>query len=240
MRIGLVSCLIKNNDIEHQLVQMEHHICVNNNLDLICFGESFLQGFEGLTWRYEEDIDRALTQNDPTIIKIRELAKKYKCGISFGFIEKENGVIYSSNMVINQYGETIDVFRRVSGGWKEPIASYMYKEGQGFHTFTYMDKTLGVAICGDVWHDCYLCELEQIEIDALLWPLYIDFSVDEWNESFLKEYTERTGNLLYPTLMINSYVEDSKGANGGCYVFHKNDVIVSLPMGSIGVLEFEL
>lgn len=97
VKIGLVSCLMKDKDTKHQLKQIEHYVSTNHNCDLICFGESFLQGFEGLTWEYDEDIKRAL-------------AKNYKCGISFGFIEKEEDIIYSSNMVIDSCEEIMDVF----------------------------------------------------------------------------------------------------------------------------------
>lgn len=190
MKIGLVSALMKDNNIENQLAQIKYYLSTNNNLDLICFGESFLQGFEGLTWNYEEDIKRALTMDDLIILEIMQLAKNYNCGISFGFIEKEKGIIYNNNMVINSYGEIVDVFRRVSPGWKESITDSRYKEGQGFYTFTYMDKKLALAICGDVWHDHFLKELEQLKMDAILWPLYIDFSIEEWNESFKQEYTD--------------------------------------------------
>lgn len=240
VKIGLVSCLMKDNDIELQLAQIEYYVSTNHTCDLICFGESFLQGFEGLTWNYDEDLKRALEQDDPIILHIRELAKSYHCGISFGFFEKENSTLYSSNMVINSEGNIIDVFRRVSPGWKEPIAGSMYKEGKGFHTFTYMDKVLGVAICGDVWHDSFLKELELMDMDALLWPLYVDYSPEEWNASFQYEYAERTQKLTYPALMINSFVEDSRRAKGGCYVFYQNRIQSSLPMGNIGVLKFEL
>ncbi len=240
MKIGLVSCLMKDNDTKHQLKQIEHYVSTNHNCDLICFGESFLQGFEGLTWEYDEDIKRALAKDDPIILHIRQLAKNYKCGISFGFIEKEEDIIYGSNMVIDSCGEIIDVFRRVSTGWKEPIANSKYKEGKGFHTFTYMDKVLGVAICGDLWDDCFFKDLEQIKMDILLWPLYVDFSIEQWNKSFQKEYVERTKKLPYPVLMINSFVEDPHRAKGGCYVLYRNEIVISLPMGNIGLLELEL
>lgn len=238
MKIGLVSCLMKDNDIDHQLTQMENYLSLKHNCDLLCFGESFLQGFEGLTWEYAEDIKRSLTRDDPIIHHIRKLAKIRNCGISFGFIEKEDGFLYSSNMVIDQTGEIIDLFRRVSSGWKEPQASSMYKEGQGFHTFSYMDRVFGVALCGDVWHDYLLKDLEKMKMDALLWPVYMDYSVEEWNGSLLKEYAERTESLPYPVLMINSYVEDPQRAKGGCYVFLQSRIVSALPMGSLGVLEF--
>jgi len=231
---------MKDDDIEHQLAQIEYYVSTEHTCDLICFGESFLQGFEGLTWRYDEDIEIALAQDDPVIIHIKELAKRNNCGISFGFIEKEDHDLFSSNMVIDRHGEIIDVFRRVSIGWKEPIASSKYKEGQGFHTFDYMDKALGVAICGDIWHDRFLKELEEMKMDALLWPLYLDFSIEKWNRSYQKEYVERIQNLPYPVLMINSFVEDPHRANGGCYVFHQNEIISYLPMGKRGILTFYL
>lgn len=240
MKIGLISSLMKDNDIEHQLQQMEYYFSINKNCDLICFGESFLQGFRGLTWRYDEDINRALTKDDPVIIYIRELTKKYKCGVSFGFIEKEGKTIYSSNMVINSKGEIIDVFRRVSPGWKKPIANTMYQEGCGFHTFTYMDKVLGVAICGDIWHDNLLSELENMKMDLLLWPIYVDFSIEVWNKDHRDDYAERTRNLSGPVLMINSFIEEPKRAKGGCYVFYQNQIVSSLPTGNMGIVEFDL
>lgn len=240
MKIGLVSCLMKDNDIEHQLEQMEFYISKNHDCDLICFGESFLQGFEGLTWEYNEDLKRALEQNNPIIKRIRELARTSKCGISFGFIEKENNILYSSNMVVGMDGQIVDVFRRVSVGWKEAIAGPMYKEGPGFHTFAYMNKVLGVAICGDLWQDHFLDEIEQLNMVALLWPVYVDFAVEQWNQAYESEYADRIKNLPYPVLMINSFVDAPHRANGGCFVFHRNEVISSLPMGKMGILKFEL
>lgn len=238
MKIGLVSSLMRDNNLEYQLKQIEYYVINNISCDMLCFGESFLQGFEGLTWDYDEDIKRALSKNDCSIIRIRKLAKEYNCAISFGFIEKEDNIIYSSNMVIDKNGEVIDLFRRVSEGWKEPIATCMYREGDSFHTFTFMNKKIGVAICGDVWYDCNLEKLQDMNMDVLLWPLYVEYDVDEWNESIQTEYVERVQSLQYPVLMINSYVEDVHRAYGGCYAFYKNKTINSLPMGNIGVLEF--
>lgn len=240
MKLGLVSCLVKDNDIEHQLKQIERYTSLNHNCDLICFGESFLQGFDGLTWNYGEDIERAVAIDDAVIDAVRELAKTSNCGISFGFVERDKSFLYSSNMVIDSYGEVVDVFRRITPGWKEPRANSMYKEGQEFHTFKYTDKVLGTAICGDIWDDHLLKCLEGMKMDALLWPVYIDYSVTQWNEMSQKEYAERTRNLPYPVLMINSFYEDNDRAKGGCYVFHQNRIVQALPLGNTGVLEFEL
>ena len=143
MRIGLVSSLMKDNDIKHQLAEMERHLANHKNVDLFCFGESFLRGFEGLTWDYDEDIKRAFDQNDSVIFFIRRLAQKYHCGISFGFIEKIGPALFSSYLIIDSDGKTINVFQRLSPGWKEPVATALYQEGNSFKTFRFITINIG-------------------------------------------------------------------------------------------------
>ncbi|MBI9011512.1 MAG: hypothetical protein JEZ08_04720 [Clostridiales bacterium] len=240
MKIGLVSSLMKDNDMLHQVEVMKNCLKHSKDYDLLCFGESFLQGFEGLTWDYKEDIKRAIDVKGPLMDTLKGLTKIYNCGISFGFIEKENHKLFSSNIVINNNGDVVDLFRRVSKGWKESIATKDYLEGTGFHTFTYKDKVYATAICGDVWDDTFLEELLELRIDALLWPLYIDFSMTAWHQQYLDEYLERTSVLPYDVYMINSFVEDDNRSNGGCYVFRNGQVIGELSMGKMGVLTVEV
>lgn len=208
--------------------------------DLICFGESFLQGFEGLSWNCAEDLTHAMTPDSTPVRLLRALAAQEHCALSFGFIEKDHGLLYSSYLVVNSAGGIADVFRRVSPGWKEPVASAEYREGKGFHTFSLNGKTLTTAICGDLWDDTFLREMEQTPADAVLWPIYVDFSVDDWRKNQLPAYAERTAGISCPILLINSFVDLLDRANGGCAVFHKGRVLCELPMGRPGVLEFVL
>ena len=241
MKLGLVSSLMRDHDIEHQLAQMEDYLKSNPGCDILCFGESFLQGFEGLTWDYEEDLKRALALDDPVIRRVQALASQYHSGLSFGFIEKEEGMLYSSYLVIDAQGKIRDLFRRVSPGWKEHHADDHYREGKGFHPFSYGGRVLGTAICGDLWDDGLLNGLNQLKMDALLWPLYVDYTIGEWEESIRDEYVQRVKDLPYPVFMINSFVEDDPHrAKGGCYVFFQNRVIASLPMGETGILEVQI
>ena len=210
------------------------------NPDLICFGESFLQGFEGLSWNCAEDLTRALTPDSESVKQLRALAAQEHCALSFGFIEKDHGLLYSSNLVVGSAGETADVFRRVSPGWKEPAAPAEYREGKGFHSFSLSGKTLTTAICGDLWYDTFLREMEQTPADAVLWPIYVDFSAEDWRKNQLPAYAERTAGIPCPVLLVNSFVDLPDRANGGCAVFHKGRVLCELPMGRPGVLEFVL
>ncbi|CAM2877942.1 carbon-nitrogen hydrolase family protein [Hathewaya histolytica] len=242
MKIGLVSSKNKDGDINYNIKQIENYLVqyANSDIDLLCFGESFLQGFEGLTWSFEEDYKIALSINDNKIVELKNKAKYYNKCISFGFIEKYKGNLFSSNLVIDKKGEIVDIFKRVSSGWKEPIASSYYKEGSEFHIFKFMNKTFATAICGDLWDDKRLHEIKALNVDMVLWPLYVDFAVKEWNEKFLDEYINRVKDINSPVCMINSLVDEPGRANGGCYVFQKGKVLKSLPMGNLGVLEFEI
>ncbi len=71
--------------------------------------------------------------------------------------QKRNGRIIGKN------GEIIDNFRRVSVGWKEPVADSHYKEGDGFHTFRFEDKEFAVGLCGDLWDDANVERMKALK-----------------------------------------------------------------------------
>ena len=49
MKIGLVSYEFKNGEIEYNIEKIEKAIIsANGKADLLCFGETFLQGFLGI------------------------------------------------------------------------------------------------------------------------------------------------------------------------------------------------
>lgn len=108
--------------------------------DVVLFGEAFLQGFSGI--RFEPEYDRAiaLSRTDPVIGEIGAMAKEFSLAVSFGFIEKDCGSFFSSQMTLDSGGRIIDLYRRVSPGWKEPFAGKEYREGSGFHTFPFLGK----------------------------------------------------------------------------------------------------
>lgn len=239
LKIGLVSAKMTERDVTTQIDQIEDFASLGGH-DLICFGESYLQGFEGLTWDYDQDLQIALTVEDEGIERIRSIAKRHQCAISFGFIEKEGNQLYSANMVIGKNGETVDLYRRVSKGWKEPIANEKYAEGDGFHTFEYLGKTFATAICGDLFYESHIKDLSQLKVDALLWPLYVDYSISDWREKAFDDYKAQTRPMPYPVLMINSFVDVPTRANGGCYVFQHGGILSALPMGEVGIHTFKL
>ena len=139
----------------------------SNDVDIVIFGEAFLQGFYGATFEIEHDKALAIVQNDLIINEICSVAKEYGIAVSFGFIEKAEDCFYSSQITIDSNGNIIDLYRRVSPGWKEKFATEQYREGNGFHIFSYMGKKIIVGLCGDFWFDENINEAKQLFPDIV-------------------------------------------------------------------------
>lgn len=232
---------MRDNQLDHQMAVMQAFLQASRGSHLLCFGESFLQGFEGLTWDYATDRERAISLNGSQMEAIRELARRFRRGLSFGFIELFEDMLYSSNIVLDSEGNTVDLFRRVSLGWKEhSITGPEYREGPGFHGFELQSVRTVTAICGDLWYAENLAAIKALEPQVLLWPLYVDYAAHGWEGETRAEYAEQASGLGCPVLMINSLVDDPQRANGGAVVFHRGRVLAELPMGQIGMLSFDL
>ena len=171
MKLGLVAELMQDGQVEANLARVFTRLEENKGqgYDLLCFGESFLQGFEGLTWDYQADHAIAISQDGPIIQRLQIQVRHCQTAVSFGYIEKAGEKLYSSNLLLSKDGEIVDNFRRVSVGWKEPIvnADERYAEGDGFHAFEFGGKTLTTAICGDLWHDHFLEAISQVPSDLI-------------------------------------------------------------------------
>ena len=90
MKIGLVSEVFRNGDIAYNVQQITKRLiaCSEKGLDMLCFGEAFLQGFDALSWEYEKDLKRAVTQSHDTVQSLQDLAKAYKIALAFGYYEQ--------------------------------------------------------------------------------------------------------------------------------------------------------
>ncbi len=255
MKIGLVVAEMKTNDLLFADIQLEKYIIygIENNIDLLCFGEAYYQGFYYIKGDYKRDLENSLTMDNMKDIIVKIYNKLVKRGfninempdISIGYIEKNiegDNCIYSSNIIVNTEGDIIYNFRRISPGWKEKHYwdDFRYREGDKIERFNYKEKNLSLALCGDLWYDDEkLIEYENLEIDALLWPVYVDFSVEKW-KTMKYEYAERVKNIKVPILFINSYLDMENKARGGALVIKDGDILEELEMEDIGVLLYEI
>ena len=205
MRCALAAVGFINENIENNKnTIIETMIKCSGKADVVIFGEAFLQGFYGANFCEKHDAKIAVSKDSQIIREIRSAAKEYAVTVSFGFIEKERDCFYSSQITIDQNGEVLDLYRRVSPGWKERFAGEKYREGSSFHTFLFEGKKVAIALCGDLWNDDNICKINALNTDVIWWPVYTDFNFNDWNNSVKNEYAEQAGKLSSPVLYVNS------------------------------------
>ncbi|MGI6781399.1 MAG: nitrilase-related carbon-nitrogen hydrolase [Acholeplasmataceae bacterium] len=240
MKIGLVSAY-SHNKIEENINTIIKFLSDYQHLDFLLFSEAFLQGFNSLTWNYFEDITITINRNDSILNQIKKACKKYNTAVGFGYYETDNYDLYCSYMIINNNGELVNNYRRLSTGWKVTSkTNHYYKEGTEIIPFTLNNYNFITLICGDLWDDNIKEKAMEIinkeKIDTILWPNHLDYTIAQFNLE-IQDYQERSKDIKVPLLLINDHSETSCG---GAVVFKNNNILHYLKIGTIGVLEFDL
>lgn len=231
MNIGLVSYEFRNNDIPFNLSQMERAIdCTKGKVDLLCFGETFLQGFDSLNWDYDNDKEVAISLDSDMMKKICGLSLWGGIGLLFGYIERDGENLYSSYALADG-GGVLHNYRRISKGWKEyTITDFHYKEGTSVEEFAYQDRKFMIALCGDLWE-----YPEKFRTDGvLLWPVYVNFSLEEWREQE-PAYAKQSSLAARQALMVNSISSDPK-SYGGAFYFKDGNLVSRTEYGKEDIL----
>ena len=237
MKIGLVSYEFKNGKIEYNIKKIEKAIIsANGKADLLCFGETFLQGFDSLSWNYETDKDVAIAKDSLIMEKLKKLSEKYKIDLGIGYIEREKEKIYSSFIVIEK-GKTIHNYRRITKNWKEySITDEHYCEGEISDTFIYKNREFKIALCGDMW----ICPEKFKTNGILLWPVYCNFTKDEWKNTEQYDYAVQSKSASDNVLLVNSITKDELISVGGAYYFKNGKIEKSLELDKEDILFVEI
>lgn len=244
MKIALEAIGFITNDILYNKNKIINTIKYNKGkVDLIVFGETYLQGFQCLSWEYEQDKEIAICKSNETIVEIQKCARQNRVAVSFGYIEKNKNKIYSSQITIDKDGKIISNFHRVSTGWKEPSSDNHYCEGKKFPKFKLLGKTFSIGLCGDFWYEENCASVKKLNIDIVLWPVYTDFNYEKWNTSIKFEYAEQAAKISNTVLYVNSYcldVEDIEIARGGAALFQNGKIVSESPAGKEDVLIIQI
>ena len=232
MRIGLVSYRCENRNIAFNMKQIEHAMrCSEGKVDLLCFGEAFLQGFDALCWNYEADKAIALELSSETISRLRNWTIQYGISLITGYIEKDKEKLYSSCVVISN-GEIVHNYRRISKGWKENSKTDdHYCEGNETGPFYLQGKAVTLALCGDLWEFPDRFGKNQL----LIWPVYVNYTIEEWNHGALDEYAAQAALAADDVLMINS-IDNDPVNHGGSFRFHNGKTVARIPFDQEGIL----
>ena len=232
MRIGLVSYRCENRNVAFNMSQIERAMkYAEGKADLLCFGEAFLQGFDALCWDYDTDQRIALKLSSETITRLRSWTVRYGVSLITGYIEKDREKLYSSCVVLSN-GEIAHNYRRVSKGWKEyTITDGHYCEGTDTDPFQLNGKAFGLALCGDLWDFPDRFRTENL----LIWPVYVNYTPDEWNSGVLDEYAAQAALAAKDVLMINPLDRDPAN-HGGAFHFHDGQITARHPFDEEGIL----
>jgi len=236
MKLALSVNKIVNKNISENTVTIIKTLKDNSGkVDMVCFGETFLQGFDSLCWDFEIDRNMAVKKNSEAIKTIQKAAKYLKIAAAFGYVEIKGDKLFSSYMIISNKGKIIYNYRRITKGWKEPIADNHYREEKKTGFFKMQGHKFAVGLCGDLWDDKVLNKCVQRKPDILLWPVYLDYPIKKWNKEKY-DYIMRVSKYNFHIALVNSICDGADMANGGA-LYIKNGIIVSeLPAGKIGEL----
>lgn len=244
MIISLAATLSVDNDLEANLNSMEKMVAEARaeHADLALFGEAFLHGFDALTFDYEHDINNiTLGSKSPEIVKVRQLAIKHDLAIGFGFYENDQSGIFATYMIVDAAGQTLVKYQRVSPGAWTPEANVEYRRGRKFNIFEFKGKRLTVMVCGDFWEDDLLDAIIELDpqVDAFLWPVHCDYTVEEWAVSAHQAYRDRSQILAKPIFFVNNLRPEDEGAKGGAYVWRQGRELAALEPGREGLLRYD-
>lgn len=244
MRCALAAKGFINGNVQHNKnVMLDTLRACSGRADIVIFGEAFLQGFDGAAFEPVHDALIAVTPDDPVIRELCGAAGQSNVALSFGFIEKEGDRFYSAQLTVSRDGRVIDLYRRISPGWKEPFANAQYCEGDGFHAFSFMGRQIAVGLCGDLWYDDHVAAMQRLGPDVVLWPVYTDFTPDEWNASEKHAYAAQAGRFCPRVLYVNSCCLDKCGdgcAMAGAALFENGRIAREVPAGAEAILFVDL
>ena len=232
MRIGLASYRCENKNTEFNINQIERAMReAQGKVELLCFGEAFLQGFDSLCWDFEIDKNIAVSKESETMERLRKMTVQYGMAILLGYIERDGERLYSSCAVIAD-GTIVHNYRRISRGWKEfTRTDEHYCEGTVTGEFRLQGQDFMVALCGDLWDFPERFRTGH----TLLWPVYVNYSKEEWEGGAIEEYAAQAVLAAGETLMVNPLDNDPVN-HGGSFCFRNGTVAARLPFDTEGVL----
>lgn len=235
IRIGLAAYECRDGDTAFNLGQIERAMRdAQGRVDLLCFGETFLQGFNALCWDYEADKKIAVSTDSEIFRRLGGLTVRYGVDLLLGYIETCGDAIYSSCAVLEK-GKLLHNYRRISRGWKEyNKTDSHYREGTETGGFLYRGRPVMLALCGDLWDFPERFKTEHL----LIWPVYVNFSLEEWT-GYEAEYAQQAKLAASRTLLVNAISRDPV-SHGGAFYFADGRVTERLAYDTEDILIVEI
>ena len=88
-----------------------------------------------------------------------------------------------------------------------------------------------IALCGDLWEFPERFKTEHL----LLWPVYVNYAIEEWNQGALDDYALQSSLASEDVLMINP-LDNAPVNHGGSFRFHNGKTVAQIPFDQEGIL----
>lgn len=145
--------------------------------ELICFGETFLQGFNCFTWNFAEASRIACSVRSAPFVRIDRMSREKGIDVLFRFAERDGERLFSSCALVEK-GALTQTYRRISRGWKEYRRTDVhYCEGGAPSIFAYSGKALHHDAGGELWD---FPERFAFGPELLFRPVYISYPPQQW------------------------------------------------------------
>lgn len=133
----------------------------DENVDILCFPECFLQGY---TLDDEETKKRAFDMSSPQFKEILDTLTIHKVTIILGLIEKDADGYYNTAAVIRG-GKLLGIYRKVH------LFEHNFQPGEVYPVFTVDGLPFGINICYDARFTEGATELAAQGAKAIFYPL---------------------------------------------------------------------
>lgn len=244
MRLALPVIKLGNTQ-EENLSKVLQTIEKSKDSDIILFAETTISGFLP-----NDNVSEMLLlgQEIPGDItnRISSACRENNVWVSIGLLEREDGKLFDTAVVITPMGEISMKYRRLSPGWHWPNSDpNVFCEGTEVQKTNTPFGSVATLICGD-----FFDEQNQIQKVKHLKPDYLhlllvrsdeqgkEYSQDKWEKEEIPEYAERVKLLGIPVFMVN-FIDGE--CFGGATIFSADGIVASaLPVWQEGILRWEI
>ncbi len=210
MRVALVPLAIVPRNIPRNTERVIHWIrrASREGADLVLFPEAALTGLVN-TDDPAKDLNLGISLSDPPILSIQRAARDQGIYVGIGFLEREDGVLYDSAILVSSEGEPVLHYRRISPGWHGPRADpRIYRQGQRLSLADTPWGPMGVLICGDLFDDTLIQAMRALAPRWVWVPLVRSAppevkDVLTWWEKEWRAYAARIRDLRAWGLLVN-------------------------------------
>ncbi len=165
-----------------------------------------------------------------------------------GLLEREDGALYDSAVLICPSGEIELHYRRIQPQWHARNADpLVYKQGSAVGAADTELGRIAIIICGDLFDEAVTAQVRAIQPDLLLMPFarcFCDSSYDQerWEDEEQPEYLWRARSTGCTVLMVNYLSSAELGGyfGGALAVSSQGEIINSLPLGVADTLFVDL